>query len=82
MIKIAFYPGKFLWKTSFKINIEFLHNSLLGSFVVQYYYLLFSSYKQFSKHFVSSHNVTDMLLRDTEIGFLLPRSSRPSGIVR
>ena len=27
VIKIAFYPGKFLQKTSFKINIEFLHNS-------------------------------------------------------
>ena len=50
--------------------------------MVQYYYLLFSSYKQFSKHFMSSRDVTDMLLRDTEIGFLLPRSSQPSGIVR
>ena len=27
VIKIAFYPGKFLRTTSFKINIEFLHNS-------------------------------------------------------
>ena len=50
--------------------------------MVQYYYLLFSSYKQLSKHSMSSHDVIDMLLRDTEMGFLLPRSSQLIGIVR
>lgn len=62
MINIAL-PREISEKTSFKINIEFLHN-FLGSFVVQYYYLLFFIYKTIQQTFCeSSHDVTDMLVK-------------------
>lgn len=47
-----------------------------------HYYILFSFCEQFSKLFISSCDVADMLLRDTEAGVLFPRTSQPSGTVR